>query len=479
MMESMKGKDIKGSEVNIQEVIEKAREGMASEAGLSPALRVTFELLINVLLLLADRLSKTSKNSNMSPSADPNRVKKAKTKTGKKPGGQLGHTGKHLQPVENPDITIKIEIDREKLPAGKWKSAGFERRQVFDIKITRLVTEYQAEIMINQQGEKITADFPQGISQATQYGNGVKAHAVYMSVYQMIPCERVSEHFADQLNLPISPGSVCNFKQEAYALLETAETWTREQLKCEKVLNLDETGINIDSKRVWLHTVSSPLYTLYMPHEKRGKEAMDAMGILPDTKAVLVHDHWKPYYRYNENMHALCNAHHLRELTAATETGQKWGQTMTDFLVELNKQVDAGGGMLTQREQIEAREKYRGILATAETECPPPPEKPPDQRGRVAKSKTRNLLERLRSFEDDVLRFMTDRTIPFTNNLAERDLRMVKVQQKISGCFRSWEGASIFCRIRHYLSTCQKHDVSAADALRLLFSGHLPGFISI
>jgi transposase len=446
-MDPMMGKDIKGSKVTIQEVIEKAREGMALEPGLSPALRATFELLINILLLLVERLPKISKNSNMPPSADPNREKKAKTKTGRKPGGQLGHKGNCLQPIENPDITIKIEIDREKLPAGAWKSAGFERRQVFDIEIKRVVTEYQAEIMINQKGEKITAGFPEGVSQATQYGNSVKAHAVYMSVYQMIPCERVSEHFSDQLNLPISPGSVCNFKEEAYTLLEKAEAWTREQLKREKALNLDETGININSKRVWLHTVSSPLYTLYMPHQKRGKEAMDAMGVLPETKAVLIHDHWKPYYRYAGKTHALCNGHHLRELTAAIEAGQTWAQAMIDFLVGLNNQVTACGGMLNETEQTQVRERYRQILRIAETECPPP-EKPPGKRGRVAKSKTRNLLERLRSYEDDVLRFMTDRAIPFTNNLAERDLRMAKVQQKISGCFRSWDGARIFCRVR-------------------------------
>jgi transposase len=281
------------------------------------------------------------------------------------------------------------------------------------------------------------------------------------------------------LNLPLSSGSVCNFKEEAYGLLEKAETWTKEQLKQEKVLNLDETGINIDSVRVWLHNASSPLYTLYMPHQKRGKEAMDEMGILPDTKAIFVHDHWKPYYRYEGKTHALCNGHHLRELTAATEEGQKWAQTTIDFLVELNNQVLVHGGMLKKREQIEAREKYRMILETAEKECPPPPEKPPDKRGRAAKSKARNLLERLRDYEDDVLRFMTDRDIPFTNNLAERDLRMAKVQQKISGCFRSWDGARTFCRIRGYLSTCQKHGVSAADALRLLFNGQLPDFISL
>jgi transposase len=216
-----------------------------------------------------------------------------------------------------------------------------------------------------------------------------------------------------------------------------------------------------------------------MPHKKRGKEAMDEMGILPETKATLIHDHWKPYYRYEGKTHALCNGHHIRELTAAVEEGQKWAQAMIDFLVGLNNRVDDCGGLLEKTEQMTVRENYRKILRKAEKECPPPPCGAHNKRGRIPRSKTRNLLERLRDFEDDVLRFMTDKAIPFTNNLAERDLRMTKVQQKISGCFRSWQGAKIFCRIRGYLSTCRKHDVSAADALAILFSGNLPAFVAI
>jgi transposase len=163
-----------------------------------------------------------------------------------------------------------------------------------------------------------------------------------------------------------------------------------------------------------------------------------------------VHDHWKPYYSYEGKTHALCNAHHGRELENATESGQTWSKLMADFLLELNEQTTKADGMLCKEDQKTAREKYRKIIKDAETECPPPPEKPEGKRGRVAKTKSRNLLERLRDFEDDVLRFMTDVDVPFTNNLAERDLRMNKVHQKISGCFRSIENANIFCRIRKF-----------------------------
>jgi transposase len=204
---------------------------------------------------------------------------------------------------------------------------------------------------------------------------------------------------------------------------------------------------------------------------------MDEMGVLPGTEAVLIHDHWKAYYGYEGKTHGLCNAHHLRELTAVHEVGQEWAQGMIDFLLGVHEQVEGSGGVLTTGEQEEVRKGYRQLIRRAEAECPLPPAKPPGRRGRTAKSKARNLLERLRDYEDDVVRFMTDKEIPFTNNQAERDLRMLKVQQKVSGYFRSWEGAYYFCRIKGYLSTCKKHDISSADALKILFDGELPDFM--
>ncbi|GHT09490.1 hypothetical protein AGMMS49525_18490 [Bacteroidia bacterium] len=206
---------------------------------------------------------------------------------------------------------------------------------------------------------------------------------------------------------------------------------------------------------------------------------MEEMGIIPNTDAILVHDHWKAYYSYKNKTHALCNEHHRRELEYETESGIKWAEPMSELLLETNKLTTESGGILGEEEQKRVRKKYRKILAAAEIECPPPPPKPDGKRGKVAKTKARNLLERLRDFEDDVLRFMTNLKVPFTNNLAERDLRMNKVHQKISGCFRSIENANIFCRIRGYLSTCAKNNVSATEALNLLFHGSLPGFIDL
>jgi transposase len=408
---------------------------------------------------------------------DPNREKKPNAENKRKPGGQPGHEGNILRPVSNPDKIIKINVDREKLPPGNWTAAGYESRQLFDMEIKRCVTEYQAERLVNEKGEYYTAGFPEGIVQSAQYGKGVKAHGVYLSVEQAVPCQRISEHFENQIHIPVSAGSVCNFKKEAYTMLGYFKTWVISRLIDAKVLHFDETGINIASRREWVHSVSTDLLTYYYPHEKRGKPAMESIGVTAETEAVMVHDHWKPYYGYENKVHALCNAHHIRELTAAKEEGMGWAEPMIEFLYGLNRKVEEAGGRLNEEEQVRVRISYRKILSAAETECPQPPPNPPGKRGRAARSKSRNLIERLIAYEDDTLRFMTDKDIPFTNNQAERDLRMIKVQQKVSGCFRSWDGAYNYCRIKSYISTCKKHHITASDALNILYNGEKPPFM--
>jgi transposase len=401
--------------------------------------------------------------------------KKPKVKLERKPGG---HTGFTLEQSDKPDEIIEIKVNPDLLPSGLWKKAGYEKRQVFDLNIVKCVTEYRAEILVNEKGEKVTAEFPDGLLQKAQYGNGVKAHSVYMSVQQLIPCERVGEHFASQMGLPLSAGTVHNFKEEAYKLLEGYEAWVKEQIRGSKIIHCDETGIVVGSKRVWLHVASNGQYTLYYPHEKRGKEATDEAGVLGGAGGVLIHDHWKPYFTYGNKEHGLCNAHYLRELTAACEEGYRWPVLMAELLTEANKQTVAAGGKLAEEEERRVRKKYRRILEKAEKETPVSAWQGEHKRGRTAQTKTRNLLDRMRNYEEEILRFMTDVDVPFTNNQAERDIRMVKVQQKISGSFRSWDGALFFCRIRGYLSTCKKHNISSATALKVLFNGKLPDFMS-
>lgn len=464
--------------IDIQATIEKAQCLVREDKQLSPATKSMVEILILIITLLANRLNLNSTNSSKPPSSDPNRKKTPRSKTGKKPGGQNGHVGTTLKKVDNPDKVEIINIDRRKLPAGQYFQKGFESRQVFDIDISRIVTEYRAQILEDETGKRFVAPFPKGVTKAVQYGTGIKAHSVYMSQFQLVPYGRIQEYFADQLQIPVSEGSIFNFNKEAYQLLADFENMAQNELAASMLAHADETGINIGGKRHWLHGVSNELWTLYHPHEKRGTEAMNDMGILPRFKGVLCHDHWKPYYKYNCT-HALCNAHHIRELTRAWEQdGQQWAKQMKALLESINHEVTASGGALNAKKSQQYRQKYKDLIQKAEIECPEPirPKKK-GKRGRIKKSKSRNLLERLRDYEEDILRFMDIDYVPFTNNLSENDIRMTKVQQKISGCFRSLEGARIFCRVRSYLSTCRKQGIKSSLALELLFNGKMPDFI--
>jgi len=244
-------------------LIENARQQITDKPDLPPEIKALVELLIGVIQLLAEkRLVKKSHTSNVPPSMDPNRGKKPKAKSERKPGGQPGHTGITLQQSENPDVIIKIKVDRNSLPRGTWKHIGYEKRQIFDLAIIKHVTEYQAEILVNTNGERAVAEFPDGLVQKAQYGNGVKAQSVSMSVRQLIPCERVSEYFSSRMGLPLSAGTVHNFKEEAYKLLERYETWVKEQISNSKITNCDETGVVADGKRVWLHAACNERYTM-------------------------------------------------------------------------------------------------------------------------------------------------------------------------------------------------------------------------
>ena len=462
--------------IDIEATIAKAQALVREDKELSAATKSIVEILILIITLLANRLNLNSTNSSKPPSSDPNRKKRSK-KTGKKAGGQKGHVGTTLKQVDEPDIVETIDIDRRKLPAGKYRQVGFERRQVFDIDISKIVTEYRAQILEDENGKQFVASFPETVTKAVQYGTGVKAQSVYMSQFQLIPYDRIRDYFADQLHLPVSAGSIFHFNQEALDLLAGFEDRVKTELASSGVAHADETGINIGGKGHWLHCMSNDDWTFYGAHEKRGTIAMNDMGILPLFKGILCHDHWKPYFTY-DCTHALCNAHHLRELTRAYEQdSQKWAKKMEKLLETINRKVIDAGGALDARESQRYRLKYRAILKQGETQCPEPAKPKKGKRGRVKKTKSRNLLERLRDFEQDTLRFMDNADVPFSNNLGESDIRMTKVQQKISGCFRSMNGARIFCRVRGYLSTCRKHGVKSSQALDLLFNGKLPEFL--
>lgn len=464
--------------INVEASVKRVTELIAAEKDLSPALKASLEVLLLLVSILANRLGLNSKNSSKPPSTDLNRKKDLKAPGDRKPGGQHGHIGTTLKQVADPDVVKTIPVDRSTLPHGDYRDVGYEARQVVDLDIGTVVTEWRAQILEDQSGKRYVAPFPGDVTRPVQYGIGVKVNAVYMSQYQLIPYNRIEDHFLDQMQIPISAGSINNFNKDAFERLEFFGFWVRKQLSLSPLIHADETGINIGGKGNWLHTASNERFSYFYPHAKRGCEALDEMGVLPGYGGIICHDHWKPYFKYG-GLHALCNAHHLRELERAVEQDkQQWAERMIALLKEINKATHEAGGRLETTESQHYRQRYRDILQDAEMECPPPDETEKKKKGKTARSKARNLLERLRDFESDVLRFMDDENVPFSNNQAENDLRMTKVHQKISGCFRSMDGAKIFCRIRSYLMTCRKQGIAASEALRLLFQGKSPAFMN-
>lgn len=474
--------------IDIESTIKEVTELLEQDKQVSPALKSLVTILIMLVKLLANRLGLNSRNSSKPPSTDQtgdkdtSKEKDNSEQSGdakKKKGGQQGHAGTTLKQVENPDEIKQSFLDLKTLPKGNYQDAGFIKRQVIDIDISSWVIEYQAQVLMNTTtGKRYTASFPDDVTQAIQYGSELKAHAVYMSQYQLLPYNRVQEFFADQLGIKLSEGSIYNFNLEAYKNLKTFDDISKEHLIQAPLLHVDETGININGKGHWLHCATTASWTHFYPHKNRGNIATDHIDILPNFKGVLCHDHWKPYYKYTDCLHALCNAHHLRELTRAWEQDeQTWAKALQDFLEKVNKKVHQSGGKLTDKDSKYYWQEYRDLLQKAQLECPPPDEKQrTGKRGRLKRSKARNLLERFINFEEDVLRFMDNECVPFTNNQGERDIRMTKVHQKISGCFRSMQGAKMFCCIRGYISTCRKQGMSSAEAMRLVFKKELPKF---
>lgn len=338
-------------------------------------MRHSINLLITVIHLLIGRLSLNSQNSSLPPSSDGIRKKRGRDKKKRKSknpvGGQEGHPGETLEQYEEPDEIIATEIDRRTLPRGvTFTVEEPEKRQVIDLHMDFIVREYQVEVLVDSGGNRHVAPFPEHITKAIQYGPSIKSLAVYLLQYQLIPYNRLQELLKDQFGLEVSQGTLYDFNQEAFGKLESFEMEMIGHLGKSPVLNADETGIAINEQTAWLHVLSNSRATLFFAHEKRGKEAMDALGVIKNYTGILCHDRWKPYLGY-KCQHALCNAHHLRELQWVTDcTTQKWAASMKRFLIKLNERVDKHGGVLLEDDQEKQIKRYREIIQDARKECP-------------------------------------------------------------------------------------------------------------
>ncbi len=346
-----------------------------------------------------------------------------------------------------------------------------ETRQVFDIPpIKTKVTEHRIEGKTCLRcGKFEEGKFPENVKSPVQYGNRIRALVAYFSHQHFVPVARVCEIFKDVFGAPISPGTCANIDKQLFENLASFEEGLKDHLLASPTLHFDETGMRCRKKLHWVHVASSNEATLYTMHEKRGKEAIEAADILPKFTGIAVHDHWPPYFSYTNASHALCNAHHLRELIFADEhEKEKWAKKMFDQLVQTNKEVEKHieQGALPDKLLKEVKKKYQEIIAegvSCHASLPPPLST--GKRGRKKQWYGKNLLDRLNNKSDCVLRFAYDFLVPFTNNQAERDIRMVKVKQKVSGCFRTLSGGVSFCRARSYISTARKQKWNVLDSL--------------
>ena len=419
-------------------------------------------------------IAKDSHNSSRPPSTDPpwaKRTKSLRRPSGKRPGGQAGHHGETLRLCERPNRVVEHrprECRGCHAPLDSAQVVGHHRQQVVEVVPARLkVTEHRLAVLrCRACGKTTRGEFAGSVRSGVRYGPGVKARVLYLQQYQLLPYQRTAEAMRDLFGCRLSTGTVANIVRECSEALMETELKIKRGLRRSSVIHADETGLRVEGRLHFVHVASNERLTHYAADARRGKAAIDEIDILPSYRGTCVHDAWPAYSFYTQCRHALCGAHILRELTFFAELSEEtktWASPLKELLLEMKAEVERagaeGGRPVADAKLAELTGTYDRLIAEG-LEAQPPPEVPEPVRRQA-----RNLLRRLERRKGEVLLFLTDFTVPFDNNQAERDLRMVKLQQKVGGCFRSEEGARRFCRIRSYLSTMRKHGRNVLLAL--------------
>lgn len=474
-----------------EELIELRAENQALREQLGQREELIAQLLQRVQVL-EERLSKDSHNSSLPPSSDrfarQKKVRSLRKISGKKAGGQDGHMGATLQMREVPDEVITLpavtQCQHCQADLSLIAATSRERRQVVDVPAPHLqVTEYQGEWKQCHECQGYTSPpFPTGVTAPVQYGPRVGAMGIYLVTQQLLPWSRTCEVLADLVGAHLSEGTLAALIGRTAEHLVPVEAQIKAALINAEVIHQDETGLYVQNRRAWMHSTSTCRLTQYQVHQSRGHAALDAIGILAHFTGVSVHDCWRAYFRYG-CQHALCLVHLLRELTyLAEELGLWWAAKLKTLLLCMKAATDQARAQgtigLSPPDVADFTARFLALLEEGDQVHPRAPT-PVGKRGKATQHPGRNLLDRLRKHQHAVLLFLHRLDVPFDNNLAERDIRMVKVQQKVSGSFRSTQGAVNFCRIRGYLSTLRKQGLHVFSALQATLSGQplLPSFL--
>ncbi len=436
---------------------------------------------------LQGRLNLSSRNSSKPPSSDGlnKPVPKSLRVAGQNPtGGQKGHPGSTLSQSTKPDKIVIHDVPEQCQACQKKLPPAYvsQVRQVFDLPEIRYeVTEHQAMQAVCSCGQVHTGEFPAGVTNAVQYGPRAQAAMVHLNQNHAVPLQRTAALMEDFFGLPVSQAAVVKSSLAGAEILQPTVQAIGQAAVSSAVLHADETGVRVAKKLHWLHVLATGTLTWMDSHPKRGGEAFESLGMLQQYTGVLVHDGWVPY-KALKCLHALCNQHHLRELTyLLEEQNLAWAGDMIELLRHANhlNNLNCADGKTPdydsekyQSEVRDLRDLYEAIVAQALTENPVVP--PTGKRGKTKQSKATNLIVRLRDYSDDVWRFMTQAGVPFTNNLAEQAVRMPKVKQKVSGCFRTPVGSKTYCVIRSYCATMHKQRANIFESLVAAFRGATP-----
>jgi transposase len=419
-------------------------------------------------------VTKDSHNSSRPPSTDPpwaKRTRSLRRPSGKRPGGQAGHRGETLRLCERPDRVVEHRPQECRgchAPLDSAQVVSHRRQQIVEVVPAKLrVTEHRLAVLrCRACGKTTRGEFAGAVRSGVQYGPGMKARVLYLQQYQLLPYQRTSEAMRDLFGCRLSPGTVANIVRECAAGLVETELKIKRGLRRSPVIHADETGLRVNKALAYVHVASNARLTHYAAASHRGRTAIDEINLLPSYRGTCVHDGLLAYTYYDRCRHALCGVHLLRELTYFEEVAAQtkaWAVPIKELLLEMKGEVERvcaeGGKRLAAERLAELTASYDELVA-AGLKAPPPPEVPEQ-----VKRQARNLLLRLERRKEEVLRFLSDFCVPFENNQAERDLRMIKLQQKVSGCFRTEEGARRFCRIRSYVSTMRKQGRGVLEAL--------------